>query len=321
MEEIIVSVTDNRFSSYREEEEVLKTTGATLKIFNCSLEEEFNEDIISSHGLLVNLYPLRAPAIQKLKRCRVISRYGVGYDNVDIKAATAKGIWVTHVPDYCVEDTSDHAIGLLLACIRQIPYTDMRVRRGAWDIHKEVRLYRIKGRILGLIGFGRIARAVSRKLRSFGLSKILVNDPYVEPSVIREAGCIPVSREEILRQSDYISLHIPLNRETRTLIGTAELESMKPGAILINTSRGPVIDQEALSKVLISGRIGGAGLDVFQEEPLPADTPLLKLNNVVLTSHIAYYSEESLKELKRKAAENVAAVFKGERPPFPVNEI
>ncbi|MBN1699943.1 MAG: C-terminal binding protein [Spirochaetales bacterium] len=320
MEKLIVSVTDNRFSSYGEEEAVLKPAGAVLKIYDYTKDDEFAGEILSSQGLLVNLCPLREPAIRRFSQCRVISRYGVGYDNVDIEAAARRGIWVANVPDYCVEDTSDHTIALLLSAIRRIPYTDMRVKSGAWNIHKEVRLFRIKGRILGLIGFGRIARTVARKIGFFGLSEILVYDPYVEPGIISNGGCIPVTLEELLSRSDYISIHVPLTEETRGLIGTDEFPVMKQGAILVNTSRGRVIDQDALTEALLSGKLGGAGLDVFREEPIPPDSPLLTLDNAVLSSHMAYYSEESLVELKRKAAENVAAVLRGGRPLYPVNE-
>jgi D-3-phosphoglycerate dehydrogenase len=271
-------------------------------------------------GVLVNLHPLPGGIIEKLERCRVISRYGVGYDNVDVETATSKGIWVARVPDYCLEDVSDQALALLMGCVRKVAFKDRRIREGAWNLHKVQPSYRIAGKTLGLVGYGAIARTLQRKVAGFGLSRILVFDPYVEPKMISDNGAEPVTLRKLLKEADYVSVHAPLNEETRGLIGSRELAHMKMTAILVNTSRGPLLDEEAVAEALAAGKIAAAGLDVFETEPLSPDSPLLKLDNAVLSDHAGWYSEESLAELKTKAARNVLAVLKGERPIYPVNQ-
>jgi D-3-phosphoglycerate dehydrogenase len=262
-----------------------------------------------------------ARIIGRLGKCRVLSRYGVGYDNVDVPAATAKGIWVARVPDYCWEDVSDQALALLLGCVRGVAFKDRQVRAGRWNLHKEVQTHRVAGRTLGLIGFGAIARVLQRKVSGLGLARVLVSDPYVDPDVVRKAGAEPVELERLLHESDYVSIHVPLGPETRGLIGERQLALLKPEAILVNTSRGPVVDEQALARALESRKLAAAGLDVFEREPLPESSPLRRLDNVILSDHAGWYSEESVVELKRKAAENVAAVLSGGRPKYPVNTI
>jgi len=321
MSKYIVAVTDDRFGSYKEEEEVLKTINAELKIYNCESEKEVAAAVQEADAVLVNLAPVNKRVIVSMKKCRVISRYGVGYDNVDVDAATEAGIWVARVPDYSYEDVSDHALALLLGCIRKISYKDRRVREGGWNLKSEQPVHRIKGRTLGLIGYGAIAKTLHRKVSGLGLSRVLVYDPYLTPDKVRKNGGEPVGMGELLKQADYISVHVPLTEETRGLISVKEIEKMKQSAILINTSRGPVLDEDAVVEALKSGRINSAGLDVFVEEPLPEGHPLKTLDNVILSDHTGFYSEESLKELKTKAARNIAEVLKGGKPVYPVNQI
>jgi len=321
MSKYLVVVTDDRFGSYREEEEVLKSIDAELKIYNCENESDAVTAVKKADAVLVNLTPLNRKIIASMKKCRVISRYGVGYDNVNVDAATEAGIWVARVPDYSYEDVSDHALALLLGCIRKISYKDRRVREGGWNLKSEQPVHRIKGHILGLIGYGGIAKALHRKVCGLGLSRVLVYDPYLEPDVVRRNGAEPVDMDELLKRSDYISIHVPLTEGTRSLISTQEIGKMKESAILINTSRGPVLDEKAVVKALKSRRINSAGLDVFIEEPLPKGHALKALDNVILSDHTGYYSEESLKELKTKAARNVAEVLMGGKPVYPVNKI
>ena len=321
MSKYIVAVTDDRFGSYKEEEEVLKTINAELKIYNCESEKEVAAAVQEADAVLVNLAPVNKRVIVSMKKCRVISRYGVGYDNVDVDAATEAGIWVARVPDYSYEDVSDHALALLLGCIRKISYKDRRVREGGWNLKSEQPVHRIKGRTLGLIGYGAIAKTLHRKVSGLGLSRVLVYDPYLKPDEVRKNGGEPVGMGELLNQADYISVHVPLTEETRGLISVSEIEKMKRSAILINTSRGPVLDEDAVVEALKSGRINSAGLDVFVEEPLPEGHPLKTLDNVILSDHTGFYSEESLKELKTKAARNIAEVLKGGKPVYPVNQI
>jgi D-3-phosphoglycerate dehydrogenase len=314
-----VMVTDDRFGTYAEEESVLREIGATLEIHNLASEEEALAVLPEADGILVNLFHLTARIIASLARCRVISRYGVGYDNVDVEAATRLGIWVARVPDYCYQDVSDHALALLLGCVRKVAYKDRMVREGKWNLHKDQPCHRIEGRTLGLLGYGAIARLLHRKVAGLGLARVLACDPYVDPALIAEAGGTAVDFATLLRESDFISVHVPLSPETRGLIGEKEIGLMKPSAILVNTSRGPILDEKAIADALRSGRIAAAGLDVFETEPLEPASPLRMLENAALSDHAGWYSEESMAELKTKAARNVAAVLAGGKPLYPVN--
>jgi D-3-phosphoglycerate dehydrogenase len=316
-----VAVTDDRYGAYDEERAVLSEAGAELVVNNFRNEDEAIAGLAAADGVLVNLFPMTRRVIESLARCRVLSRYGVGYDNVDVAAATAKGMWVARVPDYSIEDVSDQALALLLACVRGVAYKDRGVRAGRWNMHKEVPTHRIAGRTLGLVGYGAIARCLHRKTGGFGLARVLVYDPYVDAAAVRKAGAEPAGLETLLRESDYVSVHVPLGPETRGMVGATQLGLMKPAAILVNTSRGPVVDERALAAALAGRRIAGAGLDVFETEPLAADSALRKLENVVLSDHAGWYSEESVPELKTKAAKNVAAVLAGGKPAYPVNTI
>ncbi len=321
METFTVIVTDDRYSGYHEEEEVLGEIGARLEVRNlCSAAEAV--DVLShADAVLVNLFPMGADVILRLDRVKVISRYGVGFDNVDVEAATRKGIWVARVPDYCQEETSDQAIALLLGCIRKIAYKDRKIREGDWDLHKHQPTLRIEGKTLGIVGYGRVGKRLRAKMAGFGLARVLVCDPLEDPSMIVRTGGTPVALEKLLKESDYVSLHVPLTPETKGMIGARELGLMKSTAFLINTSRGAVLDEAALASALGSGRIAGAGLDVFQKEPLPADSPLKGLDTAILSDHASWYSVESEVELKTKAARNVAAVLRGGAPIYPVNEL
>jgi len=316
-----VVIADNRYASYHEEEEVLREVDASVVIFSSSSAEEARAAFAAADAILVNLFPMTADIIEGLQKCRVISRYGVGYDNVDVETATRKGIWVARVPDYCFEDVADHALALLLSCVRKIPYKDRMVREGRWNLHKDQPCYRMEGRTLGILGYGNSGRCFHRKVFGFGFARVLVCDPNVRASVIRAAGAVPAPLSTLLEEADYITLHIPLNPETRHLIGARELARMKRGTILVNTSRGPVLDERALAESLRDGHLAGAGLDVFEEEPLPRGSLLRTLDNVIFTDHAGWYSEESVVELKTKAAQNVAAVLAGGAPAYPVNSI
>ena len=314
-----VIVTDDRYGSYEEEKTVLKEIGASVEVHNLGNEGQTIEVLRDADGILVNLHPLPATVIQELQKCRVISRYGVGYDNVSVETATAKGIWVARVPDYCLEDVSDQALALLLGCVRKVAFKDRRIREGAWNLHREQPSYRITGKTLGLIGYGAIARTLHRKISGFGLGRVLVFDPYLDPKKIEENGAESATLRSLLKNSDYISVHAPLNDGTQGLIGSRELSLMKKTAILINTSRGPLLEEKAVAEALANGKIAAAGLDVFEAEPLPTESPLRQLDNVILSDHTGWYSEESVTELKTKAAQNVLAVLNGGKPIYPVN--
>lgn len=314
-----VTIVDDRFEAYEEEERILGPIAA-LQVTRSTDPAEIAAAVRDADGVIVNLAPIERPAIEGMRRCKIICRYGIGYDNVDVAAATERGIWVARVPDYGIEDVSDHALGLFLACVRKIPYTDRGIRAGGWGFRRNRPSYRIRGKTFGLLGYGAIARALHRKLSGLGLARVLAHDPYVDPAAMRAAGAEPAPVDELLAASDYVSIHAPLTPETRGLIDGQRLAAMKPAAIIVNTARGGIIDEDALAGALRAGRIGYAALDVFETEPLAADSPLRELDTVILTDHHAYYTEESVVELKTKAALRVRTALEGGAPESALND-
>jgi D-3-phosphoglycerate dehydrogenase / 2-oxoglutarate reductase len=231
---------------------------------------------------------------------------------VDLNAARDKHIYVANVPDYGVEEVSDQALALLLAVARHTGTRDQAVRNGAWNVSRDRKMYRIAGRVLGLVGYGRIARAFERKMRGMGVSRVLVFDPYLDQNAHPDVERVDL--ETLCAQSDYISLHSPLTSDTRKLINAQRLALMKPTTILVNTARGGLIDEAALVDALQRRAICGAGIDVFETEPPASDHPLFRCDNVVVSDHTGWYSEDSVAELQHKAAEEVARVLRGETP-------
>lgn len=315
-----IAVTDDRFKGdFSAENEIFQELGSQVSVFNLESEDEAIEALRDADAVLVGLYGLTGRIIQSLQKCRVISRYGIGYDNIDVEAATNKGIWVARVPDFCVEDVSDHTIALLLACLRGVAFKDRQVRNGEWNVRAPFGFSRMKGKTLGLLGFGNISRAVVRKLQGFALGRVLSFDPFVDEETMQQSGVEKGDLETVVAESDYLSIHVPLTSDTQGLIGAKSMAHLKQDVILINTSRGPVIDEEALASVLQHGN-RCAALDVFQTEPLPMDSPLRALENVILTDHNAWYSRESVVDLKIKTARNALSVLKGGAPEYPVND-
>jgi D-3-phosphoglycerate dehydrogenase / 2-oxoglutarate reductase len=321
MSQYRVVVTDDRFDGYDEENSVFAHIGCRVEVHDLGNEEETLEVLREADAVLLNLHPLPSSIVSRLTRCRVISRYGVGFDNVDVAAATARGIWVANVPDYARNEVAEHALALLLCCERMVAWRDRRIRSGNWGLGRGQPSYRIQGKTLGLVGFGAIGRTFHAKTAGLGFSRTLVFDPYVPADVVSAAGAEHVPMEDLLRNSDFLSLHVSLTQETRKLIGPRELAMVKPGAVIVNTSRGGVVDEAALAQAIRSGVVRAAGLDVFEAEPLPRESELLRLDRVVLTDHAAFYSEESIHDLKTKAALNVLAVLEGAAPPYPVNRL
>jgi D-3-phosphoglycerate dehydrogenase len=266
-----------------------------------------------AEGIMVRRLPVTAELVRRFRRCRILLRTGVGTDNVDVAAATAAGIIVGHVPAYCIDEVSTHAIALLLAVVRRVVGTHRKMERGGWEVHRGEPIWRPAGRALGLVGLGNIGQAVAHKLAGWNL-RLLAADPYVEPAKAAALGVKLVALDTLWRESDYVSLHCPLLPETRHLINERTLALLKPGAILVNTARGPVVDTRALLAALDAGRLDGAALDVFEEEPPPADSPLRSHPRVVLSDHTAWYSEESQAQLQRTGAEEVARVCTGGLP-------
>jgi len=314
-----VYVTDFEFSNLKHEEEVINKAGAELIGVQCKTEEEIIEKCKDAVGLINQYAPVGRKVMESLPDLKVIARYGVGVNTIDIPAATELGICVANVPDYCMDEVSDHAMALLMACARKVVLMNNEVKKGNWDFKVSVPINRLRGQNLGLVSFGKIAQTLAKKAQAFGLN-LLVFDPYVSESVIKQYNAKSVGLEELLKESDYISVHAPLTAETEHLISEKELQMMKKSAFIINTGRGPVIDEKALIKALQEGQIAGAGLDVLEVEPAAPDNPLLKMDNVVINPHAAWYSEQAEAELRTKTARGVAEVLQGYFPKYLVNK-
>jgi D-3-phosphoglycerate dehydrogenase len=300
------------------ERSVLEPHGIALSSVNMDDPGAFERVAPGVDAVLHGRGLLDAARIAMLTRCKIIAHYGTGIDRLDVAAATRRGIWVTNGPRYAVDEVSSHAIALLLAVARKIVAADRAVRAGQWHIPPLRPVRRITGRTLGLLGFGNIARATGRKGRALGL-RVIAHDPYVGADVFAAEGVEPVDFAACLGAADFLSVHLPLTAETKGILNRDAFDKVKPGLILINTSRGPVIDEAALLDVLRSGRVAGAGLDVFAHEPVATDHPLLALPNVTVSGHVGFYSEESIEQMQRDAAEQVLIALQGTPPPFLVN--
>jgi len=313
-----VLVTDYAWPSLDIERQVLDTIGATLIVAQTGDEPELVRLAAEADAILTNWKPVTPLVLQAATRCLSVNRYGVGLDNIAVEQATQLGILVTNVPDFCLEEVSDHAMALLLACARRIVRFSMLTRAGDWDVKAGRPLPRLRGQTLGIIGYGNIARALIPKALGFGL-KILVYAPRLAADALAPDVRAANHMDELLSQSDYVSIHVPLTLETRGMIGARALRLMKPTAFLINTARGAVVDEVALYRALTEGWIAGAGLDVLTQEPADHTNPLLALDNVIVTPHAAFYSESAIEELQHKAATHVAQVLRGETPSNIIN--
>ncbi|HEY7440866.1 MAG TPA: C-terminal binding protein [Vicinamibacterales bacterium] len=312
-----VVVSDSVFPNLDPAREVLSKIDADLQLAPEPTPEVILRLATGADGLLVTYAKITSDMIRQLTRCRIISRFGIGVDNVDLDAATSAGIVVTKVPDYCIDEVSDHTLALLLALIRKIPSSNARVHSGHWQMKAVVPIHRLRGTVLGLLGFGRIPRLVAPKAQSFGI-KVVAHDPFVPQETFARASVESVDFAQLLKISDYVSIHSPLLPETQNLFSDDVFKQMKRGAYLVNTARGPIVDQAALARALDAGYIGGAALDVLPQEP-PSGSPLFGRDNVIITPHTSFYSEESLVELQTRAAEEVARVLTGHEPLNAVN--
>ena len=273
--------------------------------------------------VIVNMTPMNREVMEGLERCRLILRHGVGYDNVDVEAATERGIRVAYVPDYCVEEVAEQAILLIFACWRKV-FLSRRVleessRAGTWDFADVYPIFGLGGKNLGIVGCGRIGSRVLKKMSGFEMNT-LVCDPYLPDERKRELGIEALEFERVLEEADVITLHVPLTEQTHHMIGERELRMMKETAVLVNTSRGPVVDTEALTKALREGWIAGAGIDVYEKEPPPADMELFQLERATLTPHLAWYSEEAGWSIREKIVEDIERFLEGRPPRFLVNK-
>jgi D-3-phosphoglycerate dehydrogenase len=317
MRQLLVAVADSVFPNLDPARAVLATISAELSLADKPTPEAIVEVARDADAVLVTYAKITAAMIRQMARCRIIARFGIGVDNVDLRAASDAGIVVTRVPDYCVDEVSDHTLALLLSLVRKIPFANASVHAGRWEMSAVAPIHRLRGRVLGLVGFGRIPQLVAPKAKAFGL-KVVTSDPYVPEDTTTRAGVERVDFGELLKVSDYVSVHTPLMPENRGLFNADVFRQMKPNAYLINTARGPIVDEAALAHALDRGQLAGAALDVLCEEP-PAASPLLGRDNVILTPHMSFYSVESLVDLQTRAAEEVVRVLSGELPRNAVN--
>jgi D-3-phosphoglycerate dehydrogenase len=313
----VVAVSDSVFPNLNPAGEVLSRIGAELLLAEASTPQAVMQVARDADALLVTYAKVTAEMIGQMTRCRIIARFGIGVDNVDIAAATNASIVVTRVPDYCIDEVSDHTMALLLALARKIPFANSRAHAGRWEMPAVVPIHRLRGSVLGLVGFGRIPQFVAPKAQAFGL-RVISYDPFVSAETMKRAGVEKVDFSELVKVSDHISIHTPLVPETNHLFNADVLRRMKPTAHLINTARGSIVDEEALAQALDEGRLAGAALDVLSQEP-PSTSPLFGRDNVILTPHMSFYSAESLIDLQSKAAEEVVRVLTGEAPRNPLN--
>ena len=310
-----IVVLEPGYEHYQEEMNVLTAFNPEFTVVPKSASQEERAKALSqADALMIREASLPREYIALLDKCQAIVRYGVGVDNVDLVAAKEKGIYVANVPDYGSEDVAEHALALLLASTRRLTSRNSQVHEGKWNIGQAEPMFRLSGKVLGIIGFGRIARCLATKANGIGFSRMLVCDPLLSEADALAAGVEKVALEQLCKQADLISLHVPLSDKTRHLIGADQLAMMKPTTVLVNTSRGGLIDEHALYQALAEQRLFAAGLDVFEQEPVRRDHPLLTLSNVICTDHTAWFTEESVTELQRKAAQEVLRIFEGNKP-------
>jgi D-3-phosphoglycerate dehydrogenase / 2-oxoglutarate reductase len=313
----LIAVTDSVFPSLEPAMAALKRLDPEIRLANSTSEADILDVAREADGVFVTYAKLPGDLLRQLQRCKVIGRFGLGVDNIDIKAATALNIVVTYVPDYCLQEVADHAMALVLALARKVQFSNSLVQQGRWEMPAVVPIRRLEGQVLGLVGLGNIPRRVVPRAIAFGF-KVVAHDPYVPAAIARELGVELVSFERLLEISDFISLHAPLTAQTRGLFDADAFRRMKKGAYVVNTARGPLLDEAALVAALDAGHLGGAALDVVTSEPLSKESLLLGRPNVIVTPHIAFYSVEALEELQTKCATDVARVLSGEGPIYPM---
>jgi D-3-phosphoglycerate dehydrogenase / 2-oxoglutarate reductase len=312
-----VLVTDYPFEHLERERAILEPLGCEVVVAPGTSEAELVEAVSDAEAVLVCYAKVTAPVIEAAAAagCRVISRYGIGYDNIDVGAATARGLLVTYVPDYCIDEVADHAMALLLALGRGVHPAALATRAGEWAVpHGTV--HRLRGSRLALIGVGAIGRAVLERARPFGIEGVGF-DPYVRDWTLEAERAETL--EDAVGEADFISLHAPLTDETRHIIDADSIALMRRAPVLVNTARGPLVDMDAAADALANGRLGGVGLDVTEVEPPPADHPLRSHPRAILTPHMGFYSVEAQAELQRRAAQEVANALQGDPPGRPVN--
>ena len=307
------------------EKEILKEIDAEVVFVPNEDQERFFEEIKDADGVIIADRKIKPEHVETLRNCKIIARQGIGFDNIELEKTKEKNIAVTNVPDYCIDEVSDYAMSLMLSMLRHIPTYDKHVREGIWDITSILsksgfpQMRRLSTQTLGILGFGKIAREVARKSKAFGF-RMITADPYLDEKVANEYGVELVDLETLLVESDVISIHRPLTPETRYMFNKEAFEKMKDNAIIINTSRGPLINEKDLYEALKNKVIAGAAVDVTEVEPIEADNPLLTLENYIVTPHAAFFTQDSYIELRERAAGEVVRVLSGNEPESRVNK-
>ena len=314
----VIAVTDSVFPTLDPAKAALARLNPTYRMAKSASAEDILAVAKDADALLITYAKITREIIGQLTKCKAIGRFGLGVDNIDLPAAKEKGIAVNYVPDYCIREVSDHTMALLLSLIRKVPLSNKVVQAGRWEMPVVVPIRRIEGTVLGLVGFGHIPRLVAPKAQAFGI-KVIAYDPFAKAELFKAANVESVDFDTLLARSDYVSVHAPLMPQTRGMMNAAAFAKMKKGAYIVNTARGPLIDEPALIAALDAGQIGGAGLDVVTTEPLAKDSPLLGRDNVIVSPHTAFYSIEALEELQSKCASDVARVLSGEKAVYPIS--
>lgn len=319
-----VVITDYDFGDVSVERSILEAVGADVIALQAKHEEDLF-DVAPDCAAMMNQYArIGKNTISRMRKCEVIARYGVGVDIVDVATATDRRILVTNVQDYCTEEVADHAIALWMTLARKLPDYDRATHKGVWKWQSGQPINRLRGRTMGVVSFGKIGQAIAARAQAFGVN-VIAFDPFLSAEVAAQHNAELVSKADLLARSDYILMQAPMTPETRHFLSDAEFAAMKPGAILVNTGRGPTVDNKALHRALTEGHIAAAGLDDPEEEPAkranwsPDDNPIFTLPNVLVTPHAAYYSEESIRAARVIAATQVAKVLTGQEPDYTVN--
>ncbi|HEY5650289.1 MAG TPA: C-terminal binding protein [Acidimicrobiia bacterium] len=312
-----IAVTDTVFPDLDPARDALARVDGVLELAADRTPESIIAVAGDADAMLVTYASITAEIIDQLTQCKAIGRFGIGTDNIDITAAHDAGIVVTYAPTYCLDEVSDHTMALLLTLARKTAFSNAQVHSGTWDMPAVVPINRLRGRTLGLVGIGNIPQRIVPKAQAFGI-EVIASDPYAPAEVFERLGVRAVEFEELLSSSDYISVHAPLTAETEGMFDADAFAAMKSDALLINTARGPLVDADALADALEAGQLGGAALDVLPVEPPPPSSRLIGRDDVILTPHTAFYSEDSLLELQTTVASDVATVLEGGTPRFPV---
>src|SRR5665647_63592 len=315
-----VVITDGEFENFDLEREILKKIDADVHTYQFKSEDELIPIVRDCDAVIMQYSNLTRKVIESMQKCKIISKYAIGLDRIDIEAATENDICVGHVRDYCIDEVSTHAVGLILDSTRKITLLNNSVKAGNWDYKISKKIYNLRELTLGLNSFGKIAQLVAEKMRPYGV-QIITYDPFLPPEVAEKLNVKLVSFDELCRESDILSTHVADMPETRGMFNKAAFLKMKNTAHLVNTGRGPVINEQDLIWALENDEIAGVALDVTEKEPIDSDNPLLKIKNVIITPHSAYYSEESQIRLQSLTAENVVQRLSGYSPRYFANPI